>query len=76
MVDRAQILKAWIEKEERKQTWIAQQVGCSPQWLNYVLNSKKPMSDNLARVLRDKLGIPLVDEEQAKHEMGRKRSVT
>ena len=64
-MDRAEILKDWIEKEGRKQTWVAQQVGCSPQWLNYVLKGKKLMSDKLARALRDKLGIPLVDEEQA-----------
>ena len=63
MIDRAQILKEWIEKEGRKQTWVAQQVGCSPQWLNYILKGKKPMSDKLARALRDRLGIPLVDEE-------------
>ena len=65
MKDRVRILKDWIEKEGRKQTWVAQQVGCSPQWLSYVLKEKKPMSDKLARALRDKLGIPLVDEEQA-----------
>ena len=65
MKDRVRILKDWLEKEGRKQTWVAQQVGCSPQWLNYVLNGKKPMSDKLARALRDKLGISLVDEEQA-----------
>ena len=62
MIDRAQILKAWIEKEGRKQTWVAQQVGCSPQWLNYILKGKKPMSDRLARALRDRLGIPLINE--------------
>jgi len=61
-MDRAAILKDWIEKEGRKQTWVAQQVGCSPQWLNYILQGKKPMSDKLARVLRDKLGIPVIDE--------------
>jgi hypothetical protein len=65
MKDRVRILKDWIEKEGRKQTWVAQQVGCSPQWLNYVLKGKKPMSDKLARALRDKLGIPLGEEEQA-----------
>ena len=65
MKDRVRILKDWIEKEGRKQTWVAQQVGCSPQWLNYVLKGKKPMSAKLARALRDKLGIPLVVEEQA-----------
>jgi hypothetical protein len=65
MKDRVRILKDWIEKEGRKQTWVAQQVGCSPQWLSYVLKGKKPMSDKLARALRDKLGIPLGEEEQA-----------
>jgi hypothetical protein len=65
MKDRVRILKDWIEKEGRKQTWVAQQVGCSPQWLNYVLKGKKPMSDNLACALRDKLGLPLGNEEPA-----------
>jgi antitoxin component HigA of HigAB toxin-antitoxin module len=65
MNDRVEVLKDWIAKEGRKQTWVAQQVGCSPQWLNYVLKGKKPMSDKLARALRDKLGIPLIGEEPA-----------
>ena len=65
MNDWVEVLKDWIAKEGRKQTWVAQQVGYSPQWLNYVLKGKKPMSDKLARALRDKLGIPLGEEEQA-----------
>jgi hypothetical protein len=65
MNGRVQILKDWITKEGRKQTWVAQQVGCSPQWLSYVLKGRKPMSDKLARALQDTLGIPLVDESQA-----------
>jgi antitoxin component HigA of HigAB toxin-antitoxin module len=60
-----EVLKDWITKEGRKQTWVAQQVGYSPQWLNYVLKGKKPMSDKLARALREKLGIPLIGEEPA-----------
>jgi antitoxin component HigA of HigAB toxin-antitoxin module len=59
MKDRVQILKDWIAKEGRKQTWVAQQVGCSPQWLSYVLKGKKPMSDKLADALHKKLGVPL-----------------
>jgi ribosome-binding protein aMBF1 (putative translation factor) len=74
MEDRVQILKAWIEKEGRKQTWVAQQVKCSPQWLNYVLRGKRPLSDKLARALRDKLGIPLVDEGQAIRNEHKKRT--
>jgi len=65
MNDRVEVLKDWIAKEGRKQTWVAQQVGCSPQWLNYVLKGKKPLSDKLARALREKLGIPLGEEEPA-----------
>ena len=65
MDGRVQILKDWIAKEGRKQTWVAQQVGCSPQWLSYVLRGRKPMSDKLARALRDTLGIPLVDDSHA-----------
>lgn len=65
MADRVQILKDWIEQEGRKQNWVAQQVGCSPQWLNYVLQGKKPMSDKLAHALQTKLGIPLGYSNQA-----------
>jgi hypothetical protein len=36
-------------------------VGCSPQWLNYVIKGKKPLSDKLAQTLQDKLGVPLID---------------
>ena len=61
MTDRAQILRDWIEKEGRKQRWVAQKVGCSPQWLNYVIKGKKPLSDKLAQTLQDKLGVPLID---------------
>jgi hypothetical protein len=62
MTDRVQILRDWIEKEGRKQRWVAQQVGCSPQWLNYVIKGKKLLSDKLAQALQDKLGVPLIDE--------------
>jgi hypothetical protein len=62
MKNRVQILKDWIAKEGRKQTWVAQQVGCSPQWLSYVVKGRKPMSDKLARALQDTLGVPLVDD--------------
>jgi hypothetical protein len=61
----AQILTIWIEMEGCKQSWVAQQAGCSPRWLNYILKGKRPMSDTLARTLRNKLGIPLFDEKQA-----------
>jgi hypothetical protein len=72
VINRAQILKDWIEKGGRKQSWVAQQVQRSPQWLNYVLRGKRPMSDKLARTLEDKLGISLFDEGQAIGK-GRKR---
>lgn len=59
MDERVQALKNWIEREGRVQKWVAQQVGCSPQWLNYVLKGKKPLSDRLASALSEKLGAPL-----------------
>jgi hypothetical protein len=74
MNGRVQILKDWITKEGRKQTWVAQQVGCSPQWLSYVLKGRKPMSDKLARALQDKLGIPLVDDNQVLGNEHRKKA--
>ena len=62
MADSVQVLKDWIAREGRKQSWVAQQVGCTPQWLNYVLNGKRPLSDKLARALENKFGIPLLHE--------------
>ena len=59
MNDRVRILKDWIIQEGRKQTWVARQVGYSPQWLSYVLRGKKPLSDKLADALQQKLGVPL-----------------
>ena len=59
MIDRVQILKDWIDREGRMQNWVAQQVGITPQWLNYVLRGKKPLSDKLARRIEEKLGVPL-----------------
>ena len=72
MDDRARILKDWIEREGRRQDWVAKQAGVSPQWINYVVRGRKPMSDRLARVLQEKLGVPLLmntktsDRHQAK----------
>ena len=59
MNDRVRTLQDWIIHEGRKQTWVAQQVGYSPQWLSYVLRGKKPLSDKLADALQQKLGVPL-----------------
>jgi plasmid maintenance system antidote protein VapI len=59
MNDQVRILKDWIIHEGRKQTWVAQHVGYSPQWLSYVLRGKKPLSDKLANALQQKLGVPL-----------------
>ena len=72
MADRVQILKDWIEREGRKQTWVAQQVGCTPQWLNYVIKRRKPLSDKLAQMLQDKLGIPLMDEKTGENRCKKK----
>jgi hypothetical protein len=70
MADRVQILRDWIEQEGRRQNWVARQVGCSPQWLNHVLKGRKPLSDRLAQVLQQKLGVPLrVEAYPAGHPM-------
>ena len=74
MADKVKILKEWIEREGRKQSWVAQQVGCSPQWLNYVLRGKKPLSDRLARILQDKLGVPLANEARSTRRGMKKRT--
>ena len=67
MDKRVEALKNWIEREGRVQKWVAQQDGCSPQWLNYVLKGKKPLSDKLAQTLQDKLGIALIVEKIELH---------
>jgi ribosome-binding protein aMBF1 (putative translation factor) len=74
MVDRVQTLKDWIEQEGRRQNWVAQQVGCTPQWLNYVLKGKRPMSDKLAHALENKFGIPLLNEKQAAKNGAKKKT--
>jgi hypothetical protein len=71
MADKVQMLRCWIAQEGRKQNWVAQQVGCSPQWLNYVLQGKKPLSHRLAQAFQEKLGILLLDETQATHTRAR-----
>ena len=73
-MDRVKVLSEWITKEGRKQNWIALQVECSPQWLNYVLNGKKPMSDKLAHALHEKLGVPLVGKGKAAPKRTKRRS--
>ena len=74
MADKVKILKEWIEREGRKQIWVAQQVGCSPQWLNYVLRGKQPLSDRLARTLQDKLGVPLASKARPSRRGRRNRT--
>jgi len=45
VADKVQILRDWIEQGGRWQNWVAQQIGCLPQWLNCVLKGSKLLSD-------------------------------
>lgn len=56
-MDRVDFLKQWMEREGRKLRWVAKQVGFSETWMSYVINRRRPMSDNLAQALEEKLPI-------------------
>jgi uncharacterized protein YegL len=43
--------------------WIAKQSGYSREWISSVVHGRKPLSDDLAKILTEKLGIPLEPQE-------------
>lgn len=55
--DPRDVLREWLDDNERSIAWAARQIGWTRVQLSNVVNKKRPMSPKLARALRDTLGI-------------------
>jgi cyanate lyase len=65
MDERVQTLKAWMAREERGTVWIARKVGRTKAYISHIIHGRMPMTDKLARDLREKLGIPMPEAKRA-----------
>jgi hypothetical protein len=72
-MDRRITLKQWMDEHERGTGWVASKTGYSKQWISYVLNGHKPVSDKLARALQETLGVQFDDLPRAKPPIPTKR---
>jgi antitoxin component HigA of HigAB toxin-antitoxin module len=59
MGERVEILKDWMAQEERGPVWVARKVGRTKSYISHILHGRMPMTDKLARALKEKLGVPL-----------------
>lgn len=59
MDERVEILKDWMAQEERGTVWVARKVGRTKSYISHILHGRMPMTDKLARALKEKLGVPL-----------------
>ncbi|HEY7533350.1 MAG TPA: helix-turn-helix transcriptional regulator [Nitrospiraceae bacterium] len=73
MDERVQILKDWMTREERGTVWMARKVGRTKSYISHILHERMPMTDKLARELRDKLGVPMPDSQGTPPNKARKR---
>ena len=55
--DPRDVLRAWLDDNERSIAWVARQIGWTREQLSRVVNKQRPMSAKLAIALRDTLGI-------------------
>jgi plasmid maintenance system antidote protein VapI len=55
--DPRDVLRAWLDDNERSIAWAARQIGWTREQLSRVVNKQRPMSAKLAIALRDTLGI-------------------
>jgi hypothetical protein len=65
MDTRVQLLRDWMDREERGTVWVAKKVGRTKAYISHILHGRLPLTKKLARDLRAKLGIPLPVDEQA-----------
>jgi hypothetical protein len=72
-MSRQEALRRWMDEHERGPSWVAQKVGYTREWISYVLNGRKPFSDQLARALRQTLGVQFDDLPRAKRAPKRPR---
>lgn len=57
--DPRDVLREWLNANERSIAWAARQIGWTRVQLSNVVNKKRPVSPKLAIALRDTLGIDL-----------------
>jgi hypothetical protein len=62
MDERVQRLKDWMAQEERGTVWVAKKIGRTKAYISHILHERLPMTDKLARDLRETLGIPLPEK--------------
>jgi hypothetical protein len=74
MDERVQILKDWMEQEERGTVWVAKKIGRTKAYISHILHERMPMTDKLARELSTKLGIPMPKPRPSSGNRGRKSS--
>ena len=58
-IDDVDLVRQWLEENERSLAWLARQIDWTRAQLSNVLNRKRPMSRRLARDISAVLGISL-----------------
>ena len=62
MDERVQFLKDWMAQEERGTVWVARKVGRTKAYISHIIHGRLPMTDKLARDLKEKLGISIPEK--------------
>ena len=73
-MNRQDILRAWMDENERGPAWVAKKVGRTRELISRVYHGHLPVSDNLASDLHQILDIPLLDEERSAHNGTQKKA--
>ena len=71
--DPRDVLRAWLNNNERSIAWASRQIGWTRVQLSNVVNKKCPMSQKLAQALREKLEIPVEVKSRKKEIMDKKK---
>ena len=71
---RHEILRTWMDDNERGPAWVAKKVGRTRELISRIYHGHLPVSDTLAPDLYQVLGIPLFEEGQVKHNGTTKRT--
>jgi len=74
-MSRHEILRAWMDENERGPAWVAKKVGRTREMISRVYHGHLPVSDILATDLYQRLDIPLLEEEQVKRARIQKRTM-
>ena len=71
---RHEILRTWMDDNERGPAWVAKKVGRTRELISRVYHGHLPVSDTLATDLYQVLGIPLLEEGPVEHNGTTKRT--